>query len=434
MDAIGQSLLPRLIEDWQLPAAEPLLQRLDAARLASELRHLGQANDFAGAKLSGLVLDRALSVGTKEDVRSTLLTLEPTSRRNEMIARTLVPGAEDARWLHGLDAELLDRGSATAMLLDLLGRADDRQVAAILRDKRVGAHALSVMESAAPELLLRAMSGDALTVDTFARVLPRVLNYLQGEARLKLAEHALHRCLRDRFAGDEIDLIASLLSAVGDGLDGAWFARTGLGGNVDGATASRNMVALRRATPPARLQAAWAMEDIARMLVQRPNLDLDTAAVEACAALMLYAEKVAPKAHLLAAGLLMPVLLKSQDRPISPMIVAAFPSVHRELARFDEIPDLFKFITFFDWDRCKAARHELVDAFMSSSWPPSDLALTACRTKEVSKILRRVGKRYGGNNYLKRITSEVERLPKDCRSIIESELLGIQQNFTSDND
>lgn len=434
LDAVGQSLLPRLIEDWQLPAAEPLIRRLDAPRLALELRHLGQANDFAGVKLSGLVLDRALSAGTKEDVRSTLVTLAPTSRRNEMIARTLVPGAEDARWLHGLDAELLDRGSATAMLLDLLGRADEQQFAAILWDKRVGAHALSVMESEAPELLLRAMSGNALTVDTFTKVLPRVLKYLQGEARLKLAEHALHRCLRDRVGGDEINLIASLLSAVGDSLDGAWFARTGLGGNLDGATASRNMVALGRATPPARRQAALAMEHIALMLVQRPNLDLETAAVEACAALMLYAEKVAPKAQLLAAGLLMPVLLRSRDRPVSPMIVVAFPSVHRELARVDEVPDLFKFITFFDWDRCKAARHELVDAFMSSSWPPSDLALTACRTKEVSKILRRVGKRDGGYNYLEQIRSEVERLPKDCRSMIESKLTDFWQNPISDND
>lgn len=434
LDAVGQSLLPRLIEDWQIPAAEPLIRRLDAARLASELRHLGQANDFAGARLSVFVLDMALSAGTKEDVRSTLVTLSPTSRRNEMIARTLVPCAEDALWLHGLDAELLDRGSATAMLLDLLSRADDWQFAAILRDKLVGAHALSVMESDAPKLLLRAMSGDALTVDIFVRLLPRVLIYIQGEARLKLAEHGLHRCLRDRFGGDEIDLIASLLSAVGDALDAAWFARTGLGRNVDGATASRNMVALMRATQSARLRAAWAIEDIARMLVQRPNIDLDMAAVEACAALMLYAEEVAPKAHLLAAGLLMPVLLRSRDRPVSPMIVAAFPAVHRELARVDEVSDLFKFITFFDWDRCKAARHELVDAFMSSSWRPSDLALTACRTKEVSKILRRVGKQPTGGNYLSRIIFEIEILPKECRSMVKSVLVGISHNTIPDSD
>ncbi|KIU30546.1 hypothetical protein SR39_20605 [Methylobacterium radiotolerans] len=434
LDAVGPSLLPRLIDDWHLPAAEPLIRRLDVSRLASELRHLGQANDFAGAQLSGLVLDRALSAGTKEDVQSTLVTLPQTPRRDEMIARTLVPGAEDARWLYELDAKLLDRESATAMLLDLLGRADDWQFAAMLRDKRVGAHALSVMESKAPKLLLRAMSGDALTVKTFARVLPRVLKDLRGEARLKLAGHALHRFLRDRFDGDEIDLIASLLSAVGDGLDGAWFARMGLGRDLDGVTASRNMVALGRATQPARLRAAWAMEDIARTLVQRPSLDLDAAAVEACAALMLDAEKVAPRALLSASGHLLPVLLRSRDRPISPMIVAAFPSVHRELARYDDVPDLFKFIPFFDWDRCKAARHELVDAFMSSSWPPSDLALTACRTGEVSKILRRIGQQKNGKKYLKRLTHETAKLTDDCKFMISSELAEIDYHVKSESE
>jgi hypothetical protein len=76
------------------------------------------------------------------------------------------------------------------------------------------------------------------------------------------------------------------------------------------------------------------------------------------------------------------------------MIAAAFPPLYRELAKADDLPELFKFIPFLDWDRCKAARHELVDAFMSSTWPPSDLALTACRANDVGKILRRAAKRY----------------------------------------
>ncbi len=422
LNAVGRSLLPRLIEDWQLPAAEPLVRRLDAPQLASELRHLGQTNDFAAAKLSGLVLDTALLASTRKDVRSALVTLPSTARRNELIARTLTPNAEDARWLLGLDADILDREAATAMLLELLRQANDRQFAAMLRDKRVGTDALDAMETKAPKLLRRAVSGDALTIEPFVRVLPSVLKGLQGEARLKLAEHALRRCLKVRFEGNEIDLISSLLSAVGDSLDGAWVARTGLGRDVDAATASRNMVALRKATQPARLRLARSMDDIARTLIERPSLDLDAAAVEACAAIMLDAEKVAPRALLFAAGHLLPVLLRSRDRPVSPMVVAAFPSVHRELAKFDDVPDLFKFIPFFDWDRCKAARHELVDAFMSSSWPPSDLALTACRAREVSRILRRINNQHGGQMYIERLKSEINRLPDDCRNIVENEL------------
>ena len=431
LNAVGRSLLPRLTEDWQLPAAEPLLGRLDAPRLTSELRHLGQANDFTATKLSELVLDRAMSAGTKDDVRSALVGLPATARRNEMVARTLSPIVEDARWLLGLSADILDQEAASAMLLDLLGQATERQFAAMLRDERVGTDILNAMEIKSPKLLQRAVSGDALKIETFVRILPRVLKGLQGDARLKLAEHALRRCLMIRFDGDELGLLSSLLSAVGDGLDGAWVARTGLGRDVDAATASRNMVAWGKAAQSARLRAAWSMDDIARTLVERPNLDLDTAAAEACAALMLDAEQVAPKALLLAAGHLMPVLLRSRDRPVSPMIVAAFPSVHRELARYDDVPDLFKFIPFFDWDRCKAARQELVDAFMSSSWPPSDLALTACRTGEVSRIVRRIGQQKGGNKYLRRLTSEIEKLPNDCRSVIEGELARINDSLPS---
>lgn len=51
-----------------------------------------------------------------------------------------------------------------------------------------------------------------------------------------------------------------------------------------------------------------------------------------------------------------------------------------ELAKQDDVPDLLKFVPFFDWDRGKAARRELVDAFLAApAWHPRDLALTACR-------------------------------------------------------
>ena len=158
------------------------------------------------------------------------------------------------------------------------------------------------------------------------------------------------------------------------------------------------------------------------VLVERPSFDLDSDAVEACAAIMLDAEKFAPRALLVAAGNLLPVLLRSRDRPVSPIVVALFPSVHRELAKFDEIPDLLKFIPFFDWDRCKAVRHELVDAFMSSCWPPSDLAMIACRAGEVSRILRRIDNLHGGRIYIERLASELHKLPESCKITVENEL------------
>lgn len=426
LGVIGAGLLPLLIEDWQIPAAEPLLGLLDGPQLVMELHHLGESNDFGAAQLSDLVLRMALSASTKAEVLSVLLSLPPTTRRDAMIARTLIPGVEDARWL--VDNEALDREIATIMLLDLLREADDRQFVAMLIDRVVGPRAINALTTQAPDLQLRAVSGEALPIATFVEFLPRVLDGLAGDAKMKLAKHALSRCLGCRLGDDEVAFLASTLNILGSHLDGVWAARVGLANSVDGATASRNMVAFRKATQSARLRIVMSIGEIAQVLRNRPSFDLDEKAVEACADFMFDAEKVAPSALLEAAGYLLPTLLRLRSRPVSLMIAAAFPPIHSEFAKANDVPDFFKFIPFMDWDRCKSARRELVDAFMSSSWPPRDLALTACRTNEVARIMRRVAKQRDGEAYIKRIASDIGKLPEKCRNAVENAISQLRAN------
>lgn len=417
---IGRDLLPLLTEDWQIPAAEPLLARLDPTGLQGELIHLGRTSDFAAVRLASLVLERTLSTSSEKDVRQALVSLPATERRDAMIARTLGPRVEDARWL--AETTALDRRTATTMLIDLMRRANDQQFCAMLADQR----AIDALENEAPELLHRAMTDDALPLDTFVRILPSVLAGLSGDAKITLAKQGLSRLLPCHFSGDEIEFLASLLGVAGDRLDGAWVARIGLSKNVDATIASRNMVAFWNATQPARLRVVSSIGEVAQVLKDRHGFDLDNAAAEACAAFLFDAEKVAPRALLTAAGHLLPVLLRSKDRPVSPMIAAVFPSIHREYARADEVPEFFKIFAFFDWDRCKAARNDLVDAFLSSSWPPYYLALTACRTNEVFNILERVAKQSGGKSYLKRITADIDKLPASCRKPVEKAIAQIR--------
>lgn len=418
LDVISPNLLPLLTEDWQIRAAEPLLDRLDGPQLTLELLHLGEVNDFGATLLSGLVLDRLLRASSRTEARAALLSLSPSARRDALIARTLVPGVEDARWL--TESDSLDQAVATTMLLDLLRQSDDRQFAAILLDKVAGTHAIDRLTTLAPDLQLRAMSSDVLPMPTFVQFLPHVLDGLAGDAKVRLAEHALSRCLGCSFGDDEVSFLTSMLSIVGDRLDGAWAARIALAKDVDAATVSRNMVAFGKATEPARLRISWSVADIAHVLLDRPSFDLDEEAVEACAALMLDAQEINPSGLLEAAGYLLPTLLRLRDQPVSLLIAVAFPLIHRELAKADDVPEFFKFIPFMDWDRCKAARNELVDAFMSSSWPPRDLALTACRANEVVKIVRRVAKQRDGEAYIQRIASDVGTLQEGCRIAVEN--------------
>ncbi|MBZ9772508.1 hypothetical protein [Mesorhizobium sp. CO1-1-8] len=432
LGVISRGLLPLLTEDWQIPAVEPLLVLLDGPQLAMELRHLGEINDFGATQLADLVLVRALSASSRAEVRSALLLLAPSTRRDAMIARTLIPSVEDARWLSESDA--LDKSATTSMLVDLLRQADDQHFAAMLVDKVVGERVIDTQTTQAPDLWLRAVSGDALPIAMFVQVLPRVLDGLAGDAKVKLAKHALSRCLPVRFSDGEVAFLASTLSIVGDQLDGAWAARIGLAKNIDAATASRNMVAFNKATQPARIRMVRSVAEVAQVLRDRLSFDLDEEAFEACAAFMFDAEKVTPSALLDAAGYLLPMLLRSRNRPVSLMIAAVFPPIHREFAKSDDVPELFKFIPFFDWDRCKAARHELVDAFMSSSWPPRDLALTACRTNEVARIMRRVAKQHDGEAYIERIASELGKLPEGCRKAVEGAISQVRDNISAKYD
>lgn len=425
-DLIGRDMLPLLTQDWQIPAAKPLLDRLDGPELSKELRHLGNINDFASKELSTLVLERALSLVPREEVRLTLMSITPSLRRDGLIARTLIPSVEDTRWL--VSSNALEPATASSTLLDLLRLSDDQQLVSIIADGQVGDKAIDALLADAPDILLRAMGGDTLPLHVFVKVAPRLLDKLNGDIKVKLAGHILARCLGQRFGDEDVALLVSALNAVGHELDGAWAARIGLSKNIDGAIASRNMVAFRKATQPARSRVVRSIAEVAQVLRDRSSFDLDGAATEACAALLFDAEKVAPNALLAASGYLLPTLLRLRNRPVSLMIAATFPAIYRELAKADEVPDIFKFIPFFDWDRCKAARHELVEAFMSSSWPPRDLALTACRANEVARIIRRVIKQNGGEAYVKRIASDLSSLPQKCRKAVSNAIGQVRSN------
>jgi hypothetical protein len=110
---------------------------------------------------------------------------------------------------------------------------------------------------------------------------------------------------------------------------------------------------------------------------------------------------------------------------------AFFPIVYRELAKPDDAPSLFQLVTFYDWDRCKAARRELVDAFMTSSWNPGDLALTAYRCGDLAPILRRVARSCGGEEYLSQKERDLQRLTDESQRAVQEVIAEIRTNRPS---
>lgn len=424
----GIMLLPFLIEDRQLSAAMPIFAKLDSQGIASELRWLGDANGFKGMRISAALIDRSREVGGLSAVRDVLISSGASARRDALLSRTAEPIGADVLWL--LNEKRLSKTTTAALLVSVLQRADDKQFAALLSDQTIGERMVAHIPDYAVDTLARVALQDRLPINAHIRVIQSVIQKVDNALKFEIAERAMGRCLRNRFEGDEAAILSMLLGILGARLDGGRVAWEGLERGINTEVASRNLIVFEKAPSAARQRIVKAVGELARALQVRHVIDLTEAANDAFAKLIFDAEKTSRNALTDVAGGLIPLLLSARHQPVSLIIAALFPMIYQELAKAEDVPDILKFVPFFDWDRCKTARHELVDAFMSSSWNPGDLALTACRCGDVAIILKRVAKSYGGDKYLSRIENDLGRLDTNDRRLVKRTIADIRPDST----
>ena len=420
----GMMLLPFLVEDRQLSVAKPIFDRLDLEGITAELCRLRDANDFRANRLSAALIARAGEVDGLTIVREVLISSKASARRDALIESTVSPIGPDVLWL--LDEERLSEETVTALLLGVLRRADDREFAGLFSHRTIGERVVARLSEGSVDILARVALLDSLPIDTYIRVIQSVIPKVDDARKLDIAQHAMGRCLCNRFDGDEAAVLSMLLGILGARLDGAWVTRLGLARDREAVIASRNLVVFESAPTDARSRIVVAIDEIARALQRRQIFDLTEAANDACARLMFDAEKTSRSALVDAAGSLLPSLLRARHQPVSLIIAAIFPMVYRELAMARDVPNLLVIFSFFDWDRCKAARRELVDAFISSSWHAGDLALTAFRCDDAERIIKRVIKSYGGEKYLGRIENDLGRLNDDGQRAVRFTIADIR--------
>ncbi|HGR4956599.1 hypothetical protein RBG07_12070 [Klebsiella aerogenes] len=413
---VGTILLPLLIEDRHLPAALPIICKLDSQEVAEELYRLRDVNDYLAQKLSAALICRAREIGGISDTRDILISSNNSARAEALLALTIDPTETDVLWL--LDEKRLSETASTTQLVNVLRRADERQFTTLLSNSRINEYVVARLSNMAVDILERAALQDTLPIDAYVNVIQAVIPEVSNDRKLEIAKFALGRCLHNRFK-DETIILPMLLGILGEKLDGRWIAHKGLERNIGIDIASRNMIALEKSPSTARRRIIEAVDEIAHMLQERRVIYLDEDANDACARLMFDAEDISYVALVDAAATLIPSLLHTHRQPISLMIAALFPIIYKELANLKNVPKRLNIFFFFDWDRCKAARIELVEAFMSSSWRPGDLALTACRCNDVSKILTQVAQSYSGEKYLAQIENDLDRLDESSKIYVQ---------------
>ena len=421
--ATRETLLPLLTVNEQLPIAKPLFESLSVKQLQLEVQQLARANDFAADTFYQPLANRARALGAMKALRSTLLLLPTSERRNSFLAKSLSGVAEDIHWI--LETADLDAATSASLLTETLSSLPASAFPGLFKDYRLADAVLAKLHQLSPHvvqlILESSVASPAAHIDAAMKLLPA----LDGKSQERLAHRALQRAISAEFGGDETSTLVSLLDIVGDLVDCELLARGGMISALPPGLVSRNLVAFQRAAPAARDRIAASIDKFARAYVDgRWLVELDTGGAEAFAHLLWDAQATNGPTCTQAAGVLLPLLMRSTRSPVSMLLAAAFPPVYRELAaKADDVLDVYKFVPFFDWDRCKAARRELVEAYLSATaWAPGDFALTACLSADVEQLVEKAARASGSSSFLERMANDLQRLPPKCAEQIERAL------------
>ncbi|MHA3774964.1 GAP1-N1 domain-containing protein [Verrucomicrobiota bacterium sgz303538] len=425
-NAFRDEIMPALVDDRHAVLARPLFASLDVDGVLAEVEHLNEVNRFGAKSLLPPLIGRARQLSAIEGLRGTLLSAAPSPGRDEFLGMTLSPIVDDAWWL--LRQPNLSKDEANRLLQGVVQQANAQQFRDLFAHSSL-APLLIERLAGSRDLLLRAATECQLPLTLRIQTVLQLLTESPEPQKRELATNLLDHCLRAHFGGDELATFSTLFTILGSSLDGGWVARTGLERAMSASVINRNVVAFNTASKPARKRILAAIEELAEGLAVRFPLDLDEAAASACAALLWDAQSVNFTGLLRGAGRLLPTLFRSRQEPVSTIVAATFPLIYRELAKEDDGPDFLKFVPFIDWDRCKAARRQLVEAFLSSdAWRPGDLALTACRASDVGEILRRAARSKRGEAYIARIAADLGMLPDPCRKQVKHTITLLQSD------
>jgi hypothetical protein len=236
----------------------------------------------------------------------------------------------------------------------------------------------------------------------------RIFPLLARRERGRLAR-ALALCMLSDSALQKDDLAERILTLVAADIDTDVLVSMGLSIDQDGLRVSRVLIAFNRASAELRSCIVDNIQQVVEVIIARRKFDLTSEGSEALAQLI-DAAAGSRIVYLRVCSSMLPFAMDALQRPASALIIAAFPPVYQELSKDSAGINIFRFFSFVDWDKCKAARKALVRAFLSSNWPPVDLAIVGQSTGDLDRIFQHLVKEPRGETYLSKIETGIERL------------------------
>mgnify|MGYP003380905088 CR=1 FL=1 len=437
---------------WREKAAEQLVSEIDSrefAPLLPSILHRNSGDDSADqiaaiVHRSGLefpefddpLIEAIRDEATMQSVRSVVARDILGSNADRFLAKTIRLVQKDIDWL--FDGPIGGSRSA-ALLSGVIESQSDRSVIEAQRDPAIRRRILDVLvrdvELSAPEMARVLVLGAASVEELleFAQLTLAVLS--KGPLRSKLIHLVVEQALLEAKSADKrVDrLVIDHFDEIGARQIVSWSIADGIGSQ----RLAQNLLILAALPNAYQLQLANYIDNLSERLARRGPNGLGEELCNSWARLLWSAASISPMIHLKAATTSMAAVIDLKRSPVAEVLAATFPAVYRELASRNSAGNDGIFSLLFawprmlvsDWDRAKPARHGLVDAFMTSDWPPSYLLLAANRAGIIDRICLRVLRQRGGRDYFNRAIADLDRLtPQQVTEIHES-----LEHFASSN-
>ena len=327
----------------------------------------------------------------------------------------------DLDWLLGINDDVVAGRLLTALLADVDAVAIRSLLAAHGRASRVVSALHSVLPTSASQIA-RILTLDLMPGGAGLNVGFEVVSTLSAEERQSLETWLLREVLSAAPLDDA--RLAYALAEFRTRLTPDELVVAATASSIRPRRVSRNLEALNAAPQDIRDGVVGVVDVLSRLLVERRWEKLDEAGYRAWAAILADAAATDPERRIKATATAFGFALRHSSYPVSPLVVASFPAVYREIPKLKKLgigSDSHFFFSFYRLNRKKAkdARLDLIDdlvsAFLRSSWPPADLIIAALKADIAERVVKRVRKRFLGTRYLEKIGKDTKRLDDELR-------------------
>lgn len=424
--ALMPSLLPLIERPQHASLLPPLLQDARDVDLQTAIETIWANETAHDPAIAASLCTLAASRNMRSQARTSFARAGSDAMTDTAILQLSGSESADLAWLLRED---MSGDRRAALLSAWIAKLDDRQLDAALSAGRQSTAALSALtstSSATTETLVRVLTRSVVPTKTLVEVGIPLYPRTSGKARQSLSNALTFRAVTEP-ALSEPGLVERILGLTAAEQDLPALMTAGIARAGDGGSASRILVAFDTSPPPVRRNVVARIEPLAGAVVSRRKFDLTAAGAQALANLI---EAAGPRnnAHLRVCSQLLPFAMAAPAGPASPLVIATFPTVYRELRKDSDGFDLWKLFGFTDWDKCKTARRDLVRTFLQSKWPPLDFAKAVASTPDPERFFKRLLKEQGGLAYFKRIAGESSKLMPGTRTALNNAAKAIGKN------